>query len=147
MKLCLSILLAKPTAGLLALAVAFVGGRFAASSSSPEPVGFQNASELRDFAASRGFVIHSGNSIDKIWDNYYVADHPVTLDDLELVATRRDCGLTPAWRGILWVSQINGDITSLNPEAIGGKWRIWGKVLVAGDVELMDRIEELSRSK
>jgi hypothetical protein len=61
----------------------------------------------------------------------------------------RDCGLTPAWRGILWVCQIESraERLGLQVEAIGGKWRVWGNVLVAGDEDLMDRIEEFYEDK
>jgi hypothetical protein len=64
---------------------------------------------------------------------------------LASVPTRRDCGLTPAWRGILWVCQL-GDLGPY-PDLIGGKWRVWSKILVAGDEDLMDRIEQVYRNK
>ncbi|PWU17401.1 MAG: hypothetical protein C5B49_08925 [Bdellovibrio sp.] len=111
----------------------------------PTTVTFRDAREFKDFALSKGFFLHSGNENDIINSNYYLADHPITLDDVNRVPTRIDCGLTPAWCGILWVSQIDyqGLRIALHTNHIGGKSRVWGNVLVAGDEDLMDRIEAL----
>ena len=125
----------------------FFGFRWMGLSNNSLPIHFKNSRELSEFATSNGLVIHCGNERGVINDNYYIADHPLTLDELGPVSRRRDCGLTPAWRGILWVCQLHGPLMSLDPEVLGGKWRIWGNVVVAGDENLMDRIESLYRDK
>jgi hypothetical protein len=147
MRTCLSILLNKQTSGILALTVAFLGCRFAACPSTPEPVAFQNIVELKAFAEINGLYLHTGNRSNIVRDNYFVADHPITLDDLDNVQMKRNCGHTPAWRGILWACQIENQTTSLHADEIDGNWRAWGNVVVAGDEPLMNRIEELYRNK
>jgi hypothetical protein len=129
-------------AGLLALTVVAFCCRYAA----PEPTVFKNVKEVKDFAVSKGLVFHCGNGNGIVCSNFFLADHPLTIDDLDGVCSRHDCGLTPAWRGVLWVCQLGG-IAELYPECLGGTWRIWGSVLVAGDEKLMDRIEGLYRNK
>jgi hypothetical protein len=111
----------------------------------PGPTEFETARELKDFAISSGLVFHCGNGSGFVCNNYFLADHPIALDDLASIATRRDCGLTPAWCGVLWVCPLGK--SGPCPDLMGGKWRVWGKVLVAGDQDLMDRIEELYRIK
>jgi hypothetical protein len=136
------IMLMSQVAGVTALAVAALYCRHA----EPERVVFKNPAELKDFAMSKGLVFHCGNISNTVYvGDYFLADHPITIDDLEGICTRRDCGLTPAWRGVLWACQ-RGHL-GLREDCLGGKWRVWGKVLVAGDEELMDRIEGLYRNR
>jgi len=144
MRSSLSILLSIGAAALLTLTAASVC-RYEALSSTPKSIAFKNAAEFKDFALCNGFFFHRGNMNGVVGGNYFIADHLVTLDDLEEVLTRRDCGLTPAWRGILWVCQIHDTpwFTALDTDHVDGKRRVWGNVLVAGDEDLMDRIEEL----
>ena len=115
------------------------------STSIPRVPEFATAQELKSFAISSGLICHCGNGSGSVYNNYFLADHPIAIDDLAGVSTRRDCGLTPAWRGVLWVCPLGR--LGPYPEFIGGKWRVWGNVLVAGDEPLMDRIEELYRNK
>jgi hypothetical protein len=147
MRNCWSVLFGKQAAGVFALTMTFFACRYMASSLAPEPVAFQNILEFKEFAASHGLYAHSGNRSNIDRQNYFIADHPVTLDDLDDVQIKLNCGNTPAWRGILWVGQIEIETTLLYPEAISGKWRIWGNVAVAGDESLMNRIEELYQKK
>jgi hypothetical protein len=114
------------------------------STSIPRTTEFETAQELRDFAISSGLMFHCGNGSGFVYNNYFLADHPIAFDDLAGVSTRRDCGLSPAWRGVLWVCPLG--TLGPDPYLIGGKWRVWGNVLVAGDELLMDRIEDLYRS-
>jgi hypothetical protein len=82
------------------------------------------------------------------FQSFFVAKHPLTGEQLDDIPTKRQCGLTPAWRGIVWVANL-GDPAGcrcLSPDSIGGKWRIWGNVVVAGDESMMDTIEELYRN-
>ena len=143
----LPMLYGKEAVGLLVLTMAFFGCRYLTST--PEPIAFKNVVEFKDFAASKGIYFHAGNTNGVVGCNFYVADHPLTLDDLAPVTTRRDCGLIPGWRGILWVSQMKdwSDRLTLHSESIDGNWRIWGDILVAGDEEFMDRIEDFYRNK
>jgi hypothetical protein len=66
---------------------------------------------------------------------------PVALGHLPL--TKTDCGLTPAWQGIIWVVTLTHRAGHVVPRFIGGKWRQWGNLIVAGDEHLMDRLERL----
>jgi hypothetical protein len=126
-------------AGVVGLVVVFGASRHAASTASP--VRFADIQEFKAFADGLGLYHHTGTRFSSVSNNCYVADHAITFDDLTSVATRRDCGLTPSWAGVLWVNQIpaqpSGDYVFPEP---GGKWRLWGNVLVAGDEALMDRM-------
>jgi hypothetical protein len=112
----------------------------------PAPVGFETARELRSFVDASGLQTRDdGAAKNRI---FFITDHAVSSDDMEAVATLRDCGLTPSWRGILWVTQIRAATTTVYPtQGFGGKWRVWGNVIVAGDEQLMDLIEELYRNQ
>ena len=145
MRSSLSILVRTGAAALLVWTPAYFCCCYLSSSSTPKSIAFKNAAEFKDFALCNGFFFHSGNVNGVVGGNYFIADHLVTLNDVEEVLTRRDCGLTPAWRGILWVCQIHDTpwFTALATDHVDGKRRVWGNVLVAGDEDLMDRIEEL----
>jgi hypothetical protein len=132
----------KQTAGFLALAMTLVFCGHLVATSIRKTIQFDTAQELKEFAVSKGLAYHSGSTSGISGNTYYLADHPLTFNGLEPVCTRRACGLTPAWRGILWVSQIHNPSTTFFPEQLGGKWRVWGNVCVAGDEALMDRIQE-----
>jgi hypothetical protein len=134
----------KQAAALMAMPVIVLACCRAVSALIPAPTEFETSRDLKEFALANGLVFHCGNGNGIFYNNYYLADHPLALDDFPGVATRRDCGLTPAWHGVLWVCQLG--TSGPYPELIGGKWRIWGHVLVAGDPKLMDRIEELYRN-
>jgi hypothetical protein len=108
----------------------------------PRPIRFETLQDLTDFAVASGYKIeHSGQGY--LTDNCYISDHPVPMTDL-LLLTKRDCGLTSAWRGIIWACS-RCDMCCISPATIGGKWRIWGNVLVAGDEHLMDEVEQRYR--
>lgn len=118
--------------------------------STPAAVSFETCQELKDFIESHGLYHHSGTKTFVPPGNSYICDHPVGFEDLAPVMTRRDCGNTPAWRGILWVAQIRdpGWVNALRGDAPSNcKCRIWGKVLVVGDEDLMDRIEILAQKQ
>lgn len=114
----------------------------------PRPVKFKTVQEFKELITSDGLHCHCGNASGLALNNFYVADRPITLDDLKDVQTRRDCGLTTAWRGIIWVTQIHyGVLTLCLDVGPSGKRRVWGNVLVAGDEELMDRVEAAFQSR
>jgi hypothetical protein len=112
-----------------------------------EPVEFATATEVAALAKRHGLHCHSGSSSGATWPNLYVADRPLELFDLNALATRRRCGLTPAWRGIVWVGQLRSPGVDLDPESVGGKPRAWGNVVAAGDEELLDQIETMFRNR
>src|SRR6266480_970724 len=138
MRTCLSLVIGKEAVGLLALTVAFFGCRYVASSSAPAPIAFKGVPEFREFAARNGIYSHSGNANGNIKDNFFVADHPLTLADFDDLQTLRNPGLTPAWRGILWVCEMDGSLTTIFPDQFGGKSRVWGNIIVVGDEDVMD---------
>ena len=109
-------------------------------------VHFKGLKEFEQFARHHGLFLHSGGRDSRYCGlSFFVGDHPLTFEELQAIPTRQDCGLTPAWSGIVRVTDCNDDLTGLGttPDSIGGKWRILGNVLVAGDEKLMDYIEEL----
>ena len=112
----------------------------------PAPVGFETARELRSFVDASGLQTRDDGAPNG--GLFFITDHALTVKDMEAVATRRDCGLTPSWRGILWATQISASTSTVYPtQGFGGKWRVWGNVVVAGDEDLMDHIEELYRNQ
>lgn len=104
---------------------------------------FETLEEFKRFAVRNGLFVHSGGSQPEAvyFDNFFVADHPVGLADLPL--TKTDCGLTPAWRGVIWVFTLTHDSVHVQRSFISGKRRQWGNLIVAGDEQLMDRLERL----
>src|SRR5262249_13420545 len=116
------------------------------SPSRPKPTHFRNLQELKDLALSKGFCFPE---LPAVRDNFFITDHPLSAERLRQIRSisKRDCGLTPVWRGLLWVSLMKDRHTELDSETIGGKKRIWGRLLVAGDEELMDRIEQIVRTE
>jgi hypothetical protein len=117
----------------------------------PRPIQFKTLKQFRDFAVAHGLLFHRFDtpSPDLAWGSgdaasFFVSDHPVAIDDL-LQLTTRNCGLIPAWKGILLVHFQHAEMY-ISPTSIGGKWRLWGNLLVAGDEQLMDRVERLYRA-
>jgi hypothetical protein len=112
----------------------------------PAPVSFETAQELRGFAVANGLEARNDGKADSTI--FYIADHPLSPDDIVAVASRRDFGRAPSWRGVVWAAQITSPSTSTYPiQGFGRHWRLWGKMIVAGDEQLMDRIEELYRNR
>jgi hypothetical protein len=110
---------------------------------SAQPVQFQSVGEFKSFAAAKGLFTHTGTKPNRGENNFYVAVHPLGFESLQELqaAFKRDCGLTPPWRDVLWVTRLDSEGLRIFPDTVGGKCRIWGKLLVAGDEQLMDRIE------
>ena len=131
-------LLAGGFALVLGLAGVLWVARFA-QSSTPQ---FRGADEAQTFFALKGFhCTMSGSTSSMLAFNFFVSDRPLTQNDIDQLVCRRKCGLTEAWRGIVWVSDIESNDSRLNLATIDGKYRCWGNVLVAGDEGLMDRME------
>lgn len=145
-----TVVFSKEFAGLACVIAAVVGLPYVAASLSPRTVEFKHAQEFKDFAVARGLHFHPGTLDEGMTfakSNFYVADHRISTQDLEGIGFKRDCGLTPAWRGVVWIAQIEDTDTPISVETIGGRWRIWGNVVVAGDEDLMDRIEAMRRAE
>jgi hypothetical protein len=117
--------------------------------SPPPGIHFDSARDLKELIADHDIHVHSGATGRGTDSNFFVADHPLTFDDTVKVAWRRDCGLTPAWQGIVWVAEIVDPVSGvlIRIDQITGNYRIWGNVIVAGDERVMDRIEELARDQ
>jgi hypothetical protein len=109
----------------------------------PHPVYFESISEFRAFAAKNHLLLQPSGMADA-GDNFYVSDHAVTLEHL-LSLTKKDCGLSAAWRGIIWVHG-HSRLSYVAAGSIGGHCRIWGNLLVAGDQALLERVEEIHRA-
>jgi hypothetical protein len=130
----------------LLLAGMLVAGLLLVPLTSSVPVRFATAWEFKDFATKHGLYCHSGNAnAVSVCGNLFIADHPMTLEHTSAL-TKRDCGLTPAWRGIAWVQQIDMGHSIFEPDCVLGSKRIWGNVLVAGDEDFINRIEERFRA-
>lgn len=98
---------------------------------------FDTVLEIVQAAKEQGFEIHSGRWYPAIGDNCYIGDHVLEMEHLGRLR-HDDCGETPAWKGIVWVQEIESARKNAN---LGGFYRAWGKVLVAGDPELIQRLE------
>jgi hypothetical protein len=109
----------------------------------PHSMNFESLTEFKRFAAENGLLLHP-TGVGGFQDHLYVSDHPVTLDHL-LTLTKTNFDASPGWRGILWVHGYSKRNHVL-PTSIAGPWRVWGRLLVAGDEKLMDCVEELHRS-
>jgi hypothetical protein len=136
-------------AGALLLLTVLLLGIYELVSPERPPVRFSSLKEFEEFARSQGLFVHSGGeNPDSYLVNYYVADHPLTREHLLAIPTKTECGLTPGWRGIVWIAVVTGPSGTLltQPGSIGGKWRIWGNLLVAGDEGLMAAIETRYRA-
>ena len=99
--------------------------------------------DLATLAKNSDLYVHSGVEDGEISGNFYLADHPIDLDDVDAVSTRDQCGLTKEWKGIVWVSQTQFPYGTLSPSSIGGNRRVYGNVLVAGDKALINRVGAL----
>ena len=106
----------------------------------PSPLHFESARELRDLAESSGFLTHNeGVNPDTV---FFVTERPVTKYELRAVASRSECGRSDAWKGIVWVTQLRTAFLDLDPDQMTGNYRVWGNILVAGDDELIDQLEQ-----
>jgi hypothetical protein len=146
MHLCVLLQFWKQAVALVCLTAAFAGYRFAASSMVPRKTAFNDVVDFRHFIRAKGIQLHGGTMHGGICgESFFIADHPIEFDDVAGLRIMRDSGLTHEWTGILWVAQLDvPGKTNFDPaDQIIGNWRVWGNVLVAGDEELMNRIEEL----
>jgi hypothetical protein len=113
----------------------------------PQPaVSFETARELRDFGSASG--LRTFNDGSRHGTSFFIADHSIPSSDFEALSWRHDFGLTPCWRGVIWAAQIKTHNSFIDPEqGFAGHWRVWGNVLVGGDEQLLDHIEELHRNR
>jgi hypothetical protein len=110
-----------------------------------QPVAFETAAEFRAFAQQHGFLIHSGRQKPEVLSNFYITTKQHTWDELGHLSKAR-CGLTPRWKGVVWVTThfVSAEREQgLIVDSLGGHHRIWGKVLAAGDEEILDQLEQL----
>lgn len=108
------------------------------------PVRLHSTLELRQLIETSELFCHSGTLGNVASDNFYIADRPFDYAASLAVADRLKCGLTPMWRGVVWVTDIKSAAGIVVDTAyIGGRYRIWGNVLIAGDENLMDQLEAL----
>jgi hypothetical protein len=131
--------MALPGVGILAASIFFAGA-------DQRPADFESAQELKSLLERNGWCCNWGGADTSTvgLTNFYVTRHPVTR--AQLPATKRTCGQTSDWRGMVWVTQIQQNHCGICIRSISGCKRIWGNVLVAGDEEVMDAIEEIYRS-
>jgi hypothetical protein len=108
-------------------------------------VQFQSGVELRRFATEVGFGTRDAGTEQS--SNFYITDRTLSDDEWVMVSRKDQCGLTEPWRGVVWACQIRRDTDTLVADCLGGKWRTWGNLVVAGDEELMDRIEQFARER
>lgn len=99
--------------------------------------------QVRDVARTHGLQLHSGGrNAAPLWAHHnYITRGPRTTE--QLGGCRKDqCGLTPAWRGVVWVYDLRSP-AELDLRSIKGHQRQWGTVLAVGDPELLDELEAL----
>jgi hypothetical protein len=128
----------------LACLISVGGWRLAVATNGSHPSRFASPRQVADFALQHGLCIHSGAGHSPVIRlSCFVADHPLDMTQLNRLRMT-ECGLTPAWKGIIFVGYLNhGGQPSfaLHPNGLDGHYRIWGDVLAAGDPELLDRLE------
>jgi hypothetical protein len=112
------------------------------------PPHFETPGQLATFAAQQGLYIHSGWGDGRTFGcNGYVSDHP--LDIKEIAGLRPyQCGLPPVWRGIVFIDYLDRHAefpSGLTSPGVEGEYRIWGPLIIMGDPDLLDRLEELCR--
>jgi hypothetical protein len=105
-----------------------------------------DSTSLYDLVTSRGYFVDSARRPDEPQLNFCISDHPFTEESMLTSSRCDDCGLSPAWKGIVRVHQIRSSIGRLAMESVTGKTRRWGNVFVAGDPALMDQLERLLRA-
>jgi hypothetical protein len=113
-----------------------------------KPVPFDTLREFKDFANAKGFFSYFHSLGDLGW-NAYLSDHPLTSDELQALKTSRmrDCDIGPAWRGILFVSEIETKSSYMELDSLPGKWRTFGRLVFAGDEAFMNQVDRLYRNR
>ena len=122
-----------------------LGDRPGTPTAGPADGRLRTARAFKEFATSQGLHSHCGNSHEYYGANCFIADHPITLEETTAL-TKLNCGLTPAWRGIVWVQQMEMGHARCDPHHIQGHKRVLGNLVLAGDEALLNRIEELCRA-
>jgi hypothetical protein len=114
----------------------------------PKPVHFHSLREFKGFADANGLFSYQNGKSDMCWNTFVVADHPLTSGELRALKSvaMRDCGVGPAWRGVLFVSEIEIMDSYAHREALAGKSRRFGRLVVAGDEAFMNHVERLYRA-
>ncbi len=116
---------------------------------SSQQIAFATAEELQSFAEVHG--LHCQREPDG-FGGVFITDFRVSLQEISAKTCKANCGLTPEWKGILWIKQLRSPAQDapwrFDPDDnLGGKWRIWGNLVVAGDEEFMDRLEAWYRQE
>jgi hypothetical protein len=114
---------------------------FLAVAITPKPIQFRTLREFMEFAKAKQLVLIPPTGV----NSTFISAHPPSAEQLSEITmlNKKKCGLTPAWRGIVWACQIDSKWLQLGTETISGNRRFWGNLLVAGDEEMMERIERL----
>ncbi len=116
---------------------------------SSQQIAFATAEELQSFAEAHG--LHCQREVAG-FGGVFITESKVSLKELAQRACKANCGLTPKWKGILWIKELDSPDhprpSNFDPDKdLGGKWRIWGNLVVAGDEEFMDRLEAWYRQE
>ncbi len=136
----------------LALLPALLAAAAVALSKGRQPAGaaragvrFTSPGELRRLAEANGLCWQRGSHIPCHTSGNYVTDRAVPEKELARLC-KAASGLTPAWRGIVWVIALDapGGLPP-DPDHFGGARRVWGRLLAMGDEQLLDRIEGMYR--
>jgi hypothetical protein len=112
---------------------------------------FRNTEDFTAFARRHGLFVHTMQDKSGFTGpRLYVADRPMDLEDLNRLIVPQ-CGLTPDWKGVAWVSVIHwknaagNTQSSLNTFSLDGHWRVWGELAIGGDPDFLDRMDRLYR--
>ncbi len=116
---------------------------------SSQQIAFASTEELQSFAEAHGLQCQREPGE---LGGVFITGASMALRELETRACKANCGLTPEWKGILWIKQIHSpnqnSLWHFDPEKdLGGKCRIWGNLVAAGDEEFMDRLEAWYRQE
>jgi hypothetical protein len=110
------------------------------------PVYFHKLADLKHFAQQHGLQVSTNaNRPLEHFSQLFISPEPMSRERLSWLL-KSDCGLTPAWRNLVWAAYHTGAPEGTYPvyaDSIGGHSRIWGRLVVAGDPQLLDRLEAL----
>ena len=109
--------------GKFGLSAAILIGGLAAFASMPRPPQFDSVASVRTAIEGSGLYV---SCLKSPYGSFYVSDRPLTRDDIDNVFFLKDCGLSPAWSGVVWISQIKTPSSAMQVTYIDGNWRAWG---------------------
>ena len=110
----------------------------------PEPPAFASVQELADWARARGLHCRSDLRSGEVGPAVAVSTRPLTWQDANTLRKGTGPGGSelPAWAGVLWAARLSPNLADMPGPPWDRPCRVWGNLLVTGDQDLLDRIEQ-----